>query len=309
MREIYEGEDYNLFIAGDDYIVKDKNNHSVFYSPKWVSNYRKMKECVEKLAELGEKSGRQDLIAEQITSTVDIYRESEALELSSLREIPKEVKIDNEIHYDSKIKKRLETKELNRLARELSEQNSDRPVSDKLYGKIKRLLSESFNSDSVDKVMKVFKTSLLRGLEKITEDISPVAMVDRNPSLKALCQRIIQSYYDQDEEIFSSFEKKSDSERSEFTSSSYVPYRITTDGEKYYLERKTGSSWKVTKKSESATDMQRALYSLEDKEQEKKYKKEIARDEKRTLRERKKQELKEKRSNNKKRSKDSWSEY
>jgi len=308
MREIYEGENYNLFVSDDDYIVKDKDNHSVFYSPKWVSNYRKLKECVEKLAELGEKNGRRDLIAEQITSTVDIYRESEALERSSFREVPKEVKIEDDIRYDSKIKKKLETKELNDLARELSDQNLDRPASDKLYGKIKRLLSESFSTDNVDKVMKIFKISLLKGLAHITEDISPVAMVDRNPSLKALCQRIIQSYYDQDEEIFSSFEKKPDSERMEFTRSSDIPYRITTDGDKYFLEKKTGSSWKITKKSESATDLQRVLYDMENREQEKKDKKEATREEKKSLKEQKKQESRDKK-NSKKRSKDSWNEY
>ena len=308
MREIYEGENYNLFIAGDDYIVKDKDHHSVFYSPKWVSSYRKLKECVEKLAELGEKRGRKDLISEQIASTVDIYRGSEALEKTSFLD-PKEVKIEERVSYDSKIKKRLETKDLNRLSLELSEQNSDRPASDKLYGKIKRLLLESFSVESVDKIMKIFKTSLLKGLAHITEDISPVAIVDRNPSLKSLCQRIIQSYYDQDEEMFSSFEQKPDSERSEFTSSSYVPYRITTDGEKYYLEKKTGSSWKVTKKSESAVDMERAIYDLEDKEKERKDKKQMAQEEKKTRREKKKQESREKRLNNRKRRKDNWSEY
>jgi len=310
MREIYEGENYNLFLSGGEYIIKDKsNNRSVFYSPEWVSNYRKLKECVEKLAELGEKDGRRDLIAEQITNTMDIYRESEILERSSYKEIPREARIDDGISYDSKIKRRLETKELNNLARELSDQNSDRPASDKLQSKIKRLLSESFSTDSVDKIMKVFKTSLLKGLVNLTEDISPVAMVDRNPSLKDLCQKIIQSYYDQDEEMFSSFEQKPDSERTEFTHGSDIPYRITTDGDKYYLEKKTGSSWKVTKKSESAVDMQRALYNMEDKEQEKKDKKETAREEKKATRERRKQEIREKRLNNKKRSKDSWNEY
>ena len=306
MKEIYSGDRYNLFSSSDEYVVKDKNNHSIFYSSKWVSSYRKLKECVEKLAELGEKEGRRDLIAEQITRTVDLYRESEALESSIFQEIPEEVKIE-EIKYDSKIKKRLETKELHNLAKELSEQNSERPASDKLYGKIKKLLSESFSSDSVDKIMKIFKIDLLKGLVNVTEDVSPVAIVDRNPRLKELCQRVIQSYYDQDEEIFTSFEKKPDSERSEFTSSSEVPYRITTDGDKYYLEKKTGSSWKVTKKSESAVDMQRALYNMEDREQEKKDKKETAREEKKTRKEQRKQEVREKKLNKKRR--DDWNEY
>jgi hypothetical protein len=296
MKEIYSGNNYDLFASNDDYIVKDKNNHAIFYSPKWVSNYRKLKECVEKLSELGEKNGRPDLIAEQITNTMDIYKESEVLEHSSYREIPKEVKIE-EIKYDSKIKKRLDSKELNRLTKDIAEQNSDMPASDKIYSKIKRLLSESFNSEQVEKVMKIFKISLLKGLVYITEDISPVAIVDRNPDLKELCQKIIQSYYDQDDEVFTSFEKKPDSERLEFTSSDYVPYRITTDGDQYYLEKKTGSSWKVSKKSESFANMRRIMDNIEERERDKKDKKETAREDKKALQERRKEEAREKRLN------------
>jgi hypothetical protein len=294
MKEIYLGESYNLFLSNEDYIVKDKNNRSIFYSPKWVSNYRKLKECVEKLAELGEKGGRRDLIAEQIANTMDIYRESDALEHTAFREIPREVKIE-EVKYDSKIKKRLDTKELNRLANDIAEQNSDMPASDKVYSRIKHLLSESFSTEQVEKIMKIFKTSLLKGLVVITEDISPVAMVDRNPDLKEFCQKIIQSYYDQEDDIFvSSFEKKPDSERLEFSRGNDVPYRITTDGEKYYLEKKTGSSWKVSKKSESFANMQRIMDNIEEREQDKKDKKETAREEKKILRERRKEEAREK---------------
>jgi hypothetical protein len=297
MKEIYLGESYNLFLSNEDYIVKDKNNRSIFYSPKWVSNYRKLKECVEKLAELGEKGGRRDLIAEQIANTMDIYRESDVLEHTAFREIPREVKIE-EVKYDSKIKKRLDTKELNRLANDIAEQNSDMPASDKVYSRIKHLLSESFSTEQVEKIMKIFKTSLLKGLVVITEDISPVAMVDRNPDLKEFCQKIIQSYYDQEDDIFvSSFEKKPDSERLEFSRGNDVPYRITTDGEKYYLEKKTGSSWKVSKKSESFANMQRVMDNIEEREQDKKDKKETARENKRVLRERRKEEAREKRLN------------
>jgi hypothetical protein len=296
MKEVYSGENYNLFLSDEDYIVKDKNNRSIFYSPRWVSNYKKLKECVEKLAELGEKEGRRDLISEQIANTVDIYRESDALEHAAFREIPKEIKIE-EIEYDSKIKKRLDAKELHRLANDIAEQNPDMPASDRTYSKIKRLLSESFGAEHVEKIMKVFKTSLLKGLVVITEDIAPVAMVDRNPDLKELCQKIIQSYYDQDNDIFTSFEKKPDSERLEFSRGNDVPYRITTDGEKYYLEKKTGSSWKVSKKSESFAKMQRVMDNIEEREQDKKDKKETARENKRVLRERRKEEAREKRLN------------
>lgn len=296
MKEVYSGENYNLFLSNEDYVVKDKNNHSIFYSPKWVSNYRKLKECVEKLAELGEKEGRRDLISEQIANTVDIYRESDALEHTAFREIPREAKIE-EIKYDSKIKKRLETKELSRLVNDIAEQNTDMPASDRTYSKIKHLLSESFSSERVEKVMKIFKTSLLKGLIVITEDISPVAMVDRNPGLKDLCQKIVQSYYDQEDDIFTSFEKKPDSERLEFSRGNDVPYRITTDGEKYYLEKKTGSSWKVSKKSESFANMQRVMDNIEEREQDKKDKKETARENKKVLRERRKEEAREKRLN------------
>lgn len=301
MREVYAGDNYDLFLSGEDYVVKDKNNRTIFYSPRWVSNYRKLKESVEKLSELGEKNGRKDLIADQINSTLDIYKEDTLLNAPHREEEIIKNDSDNKI-YDIKIKKKLSTAELNRLAKELSDNNRVVATSDALQKKIKRLLSESFSSDYVNKIMDIFKTDLCRGLVTITDNISPVAIVDRNPDLKELCQKIIQSYYDQED--FSSFEKVPESEKYEFTSSSYVPYRIMTDGNKFFLEKKTGGSWKVTKKSDNVVTLERALYDIEDKSQEKKEKKERIKEEKKARKAQKKEE-----SKVKKKRRDHWSEY
>lgn len=307
MKEIFGGQNYDLFLSDDEYVIKDKKGRSVFRSSRWVSNYRKMKESVEKLSELGEQNGRKDLIANQINSTLDLYSEDNALSSSEIEKTSlSDEKTNSERFYDVKIKRKLSTSELHDLSRDMMESNVS-AISESLYKKMRRLLLESFSPDHAEKILGIFKQSLFKGLFYITDNLSPVAIVDRNPHLKELCQKILQSYSEDNLPLSSVFEKNVNIHRTDFTSSSYAPYKITTDGEKFFLEKKTGSSWRVMKKSDHANDLVRVLNDIENKERDRQEKKDRDREEKRSIRQTKKEESLEKKKT-KKRSK-SWSRY